>query len=380
MSEYITINIPYKSYVANVLKSYIANNYDIDSYSCNLLPLDENDNNYYSLGHGIHTINFKGCDIIIDYNEYYEPVGTNHSAEKLEKLIIKIKKDSNSHNIINDLFNTAREFYVKKEDNEIICRILRNGSWILLSKLPKRSMDTIYLDKNKKDELINDITNFLNNKDEYIKLGIPWKRNYLLYGHPGTGKSSLIFSIASQFNMSIYIINLGPSVDDSVFMSSISNIPKNTILLLEDIDALFIDRKHNDSNKSMVSFSGILNVLDGIARKCGLITFMTTNYIDRLDSALKRANRVDMIIKFDKATKDQVRQMFNNFFEGRNDFDRFYNNIKHYDFTLSQLQKFFMRIRFGKYETDKELYNTSIFTEIINETKDVEKDISSMYM
>ena len=116
--------------------------------------------------------------------------------------------------------------------------------------------------------------------------------------------------------MNVHIINLGPKVDDSTFMSAVSSLPNNTILLLEDIDALFVERKANDSNKSMVSFSGILNVLDGMARKNGLITFMTTNYINRLDKAMIRPSRVDVIMKFKEATEEQIEQMYQKFFPG----------------------------------------------------------------
>ena len=77
-----------------------------------------------------------------------------------------------------------------------------------------------------------------------------------------------------------------------------SYFPKNSILLLEDIDSLFVERKANDSNKSLVSFSGILNVLDGMGRKSGLITFMTTNYKENLDKALIRPSRVDFQMNF----------------------------------------------------------------------------------
>ena len=50
-------------------------------------------------------------------------------------------------------------------------------------------------------------------------------------------------------------------------MKSVSKLPEDSILVLEDIDALFVERKAGDSNKSMVSFSGILNTLDGLARR-----------------------------------------------------------------------------------------------------------------
>ena len=90
--------------------------------------------------------------------------------------------------------------------------------------------------------ILDDITIFYSNEKEYTRLGIPWK-SYLLEGPPGTGKTSLIYAIASHFDLDVYIINLGPKVDDSVYMSAVSKLPKKSILVLEDLDSLFIDRK-----------------------------------------------------------------------------------------------------------------------------------------
>ena len=241
-------------------------------------------------------------------------------------------------------------------------------------------MDTIYLsDKNKKN-IINDITKFKKSKSKYTELGIPWKRNYLLEGPPGTGKSSLIFALASNFNMNIHIINLGPKVDDAAFMSAVSNLPNNTILLLEDIDALFVERKANDSNKSMVSFSGILNVLDGMARKNGLITFMTTNYINRLDRALIRPSRVDLILRFEDANEEQIKQMFNKFFPERNDFDKFYKKIAHFSCSICAIQKFFMHLKFNSDDIEKELITSKTLKEIVEEMDNKQKFNENMYI
>ena len=115
----------------------------------------------------------------------------------------------------------------------------------------------------------------------------------------------MIFALASTFDLDIHIINLGPKVDDSVFMTAIAALPSKTILLLEDIDSLFVERKANDSNKSLVSFSGILNVLDGMARKNGLIIFLTTNFKENLDKALIRPSRVDFQMTFKNCKKNK---------------------------------------------------------------------------
>ena len=292
MTNRIKIDIPYKSTLANIITSYAATFDSVNSYYCEGFTKENND--YIpdlKIPFGETVLNFRNEEIIIKFEEEGKPVGLYFSVEKYQNLSIQIENPEKKQ-ILFDFMEEARKYYDKKLDNEILCKILKNGNWSTLSRLPKREMDTIYLDKNKKDRIFNDLKKFFEREQLYSEYGIPYKRNYLLEGVPGTGKSSLIFALASYFNMNIHIIHLGPKVDDCVFMSAINSLPNNTILLLEDIDALFVDRKANDVNKSMVSFSGILNVLDGVGRKNKLITFMTSNYKDRLDKALIRPGRL----------------------------------------------------------------------------------------
>jgi len=177
-----------------------------------------------------------------------------------------------------------------------------------------------------------------------LQYGIPYKRNYLFEGIPGTGKTSLIFVLASHFNMDLAIINFGLSIDDATFMKSISKLPEKTLLVLEDIDALFVERKAGDSRKSMVSFSGILNTLDGLARRDSQVTFLTTNYISKLDSALIRPGRIDKIITFSHSTIDQVQKFYMKFFPEQKDkwiaFKKKYIGI---NTTTALLQSFFFK-------------------------------------
>ena len=387
MNNFIQIEIPYKSHLANLVKGFSSTFSSVTNFKCESISSD-NKELELEINYGKNYLEYKYQDethiIIIDYQEIGEPVGTYFSAEKLEKLVVMIEHNDDNINLkkdcISKFLKDAKNFYNKKDDTEIICKILKGGYWSVLSKLPKREMDTIYLKDEKKNNIINDITKFKKSKEIYTELGIPWKRNYLLEGPPGTGKSSLIFALASKFNMNIHIINLGPKVDDSTFMSAVANLPNNTILLLEDIDALFVERKANDSNKSMVSFSGILNVLDGMARKNGLITFMTTNYINRLDKALIRPSRVDLILKFDDANKEQIKQMFNKFFKERTDFEKFYEKISYLKFSICAIQKFFMHLKFNSSNIDNDLFNSHKLKEIIEEMDNKDKSNISMYV
>ena len=114
--------------------------------------------------------------------------------------------------------------------------------------------------------------------------------------------------------MDIAIVSFAPAITDGIFMNAVSNLPKNSILVLEDIDSLFIKRESSRENKSCVSFSGVLNILDGLARREGLITFMTTNFAEKLDRALVRPGRIDYKLHFDYATKYQIKEMYKFFF------------------------------------------------------------------
>jgi chaperone BCS1 len=162
---------------------------------------------------------------------------------------------------------------------------------------------------------------FLNEETEkkYNLLGIPYKKNYLFEGLPGTGKTSLIYAIASELNLDIAILSFKRDFDDVKFMKAVQHIPENTLLILEDIDVLFQERKNNDDHKHGITFSGLLNVLDGLGHQDKLITIMTTNYKNRLDKALVRPGRIDYSLHFDYSTKEQIKHMFFRFFPGKDE-------------------------------------------------------------
>ena len=336
------VEIPSKSNLAEIVLLYGAKLNSSGDLLCD--GFSYKNNKYipsYMLPFGRSEMDFNNSKIIVEYIEEGASVGTYSAAEKFTKLFV----EGDNKLIIDNFLEEARKNINKKSKNEIIIKILRNSSWYTLSKLPQRDFNTIYLPKKLKDDIKSDIEKFLSRKDLYSELGIPWKRNYLLYGPPGTGKSSFIFTVGSFLDRNIYMLSFGPKVDDTVFMAAISNLPANSILVLEDIDSLFVNRKMND-NHSMVSFSAILNVLDGMSRKNGLITFITTNYKNRLDSALLRPGRIDLSLKFDYAEKPEIKLMFKRFFKDNENNNEIWEKLEKklgYDkTTMSSYQQFFL--------------------------------------
>jgi SpoVK/Ycf46/Vps4 family AAA+-type ATPase len=146
----------------------------------------------------------------------------------------------------------------------------------------------------------------------YHDRGIPYRRGYLLHGPPGTGKTSFIVALAGHLRMNVCIVNLGISgFNDKQLNQLLNSAPRNSILLMEDVDAALIKRKagKDQEGENNVTLSGILNSLDGITAQEGSVVFMTTNHIRKLAPALIRPGRCDRKLLFDYADEHQIRGM-----------------------------------------------------------------------
>lgn len=66
--------------------------------------------------------------------------------------------------------------------------------------------------------------------------------------------------------------------------------------------------------KSNVTFSGLLNALDGVASSEERVIFMTTNHFSQLDPALIRPGRVDLNEFLDDAVGEQAKRLYVKFY------------------------------------------------------------------
>ena len=65
---------------------------------------------------------------------------------------------------------------------------------------------------------------------------------------------------------------------------------------------------------TQVTFSGLLNTLDGVASSEERLVFMTTNHLNRLDPALIRPGRVDVKQEIGLASRSQLHKMYKRFY------------------------------------------------------------------
>lgn len=176
-------------------------------------------------------------------------------------------------------------------------------SWTKHSDRPRRSIETIYLDSALIKKLVNQIDKFYQSSEFYDKYGVTWKRVHLFHGPPGTGKTSTILALASHFKQNIAKITITPNFNSQNLEKILSTVPEKSVLVLEDVDSLFVERGATAS----IDFSTLLNCMDGVTTKRGMVCFMTTNHLDNLDPALIRPGRVDMYVKFDYPDVAQIR-------------------------------------------------------------------------
>ncbi|KAJ1558333.1 hypothetical protein HK096_002193 [Nowakowskiella sp. JEL0078] len=137
------------------------------------------------------------------------------------------------------LFNVSKSYVIMQKKNQTRARFEHNGYyWRRMQTLnSNRGIDSVALDISQEELLHRDLENFHHDKQFYERMGLPYRRGYLFSGKPGTGKTSLINAISFTYGRDIYSLNLKEISDDSSLQSAFASVPKNSIIVLEDVDA-----------------------------------------------------------------------------------------------------------------------------------------------
>lgn len=235
--------------------------------------------------------------------------------------------------VFQSLLEDAREMAMADTDGKTVMYTCVGAEWRQFGHpRAKRPLHSVILDETVSDRLVDDVQDFIDSPAWYRERGIPYRRGYLLYGPPGCGKTSFITALAGHLSYSICVLNLSDrSMSDDRLQHRLADAPENSIILLEDVDAAFVTREQLmeaddvDSKKkaaneaafqglNRLTFSGLLNAIDGVTSTEGRIVFMTTNYVDRLDPALIRPGRVDLKQYIGHCSQGQCKAMFKRFY------------------------------------------------------------------
>lgn len=248
---------------------------------------------------------------------------------------------------IHELIKQAVKDNKKKGYIPVFVYDSKRGYWDDETKVQERTIESVILDSKLKKNIMDEISDFSapETKKWYKKHGIPYKRGLLLYGPPGNGKSSMIRAIATSLERHIYVLKLDtPDMCDNALMAAVNTVSSKSVIVLEDIDTLFHERE--SSNECQVTFSGLLNAMDGINNTMGQIFILTSNLLNKLDPALKRAGRIDSMHKFDNCKKQQAFDMFRRFYaDSEEQLADFFSNTVPSNTCMSTVQDHFIRHR-----------------------------------
>uniref|UniRef100_A0A8C9B3X3 Mitochondrial chaperone BCS1 n=1 Tax=Prolemur simus TaxID=1328070 RepID=A0A8C9B3X3_PROSS len=217
-----------------------------------------------------------------------------------------------------NILEEARELALQQEEGKTVMYTAVGSEWRPFGyPRRRRPLNSVVLQQGLADRIVRDIREFIDNPKWYTDRGIPYRRV----------KISLNFAkhtLAGELEHSICLLSLtDSSLSDDRLNHLLSAAPQQSLVLLEDVDAAFLSRDLAVENPvkyqglGRLTFSGLLNALDGVASTEARIVFMTTNHVDRLDPALIRPGRVDLKEYVGYCSHWQLTQMFQRFYPGQ---------------------------------------------------------------
>ena len=161
------------------------------------------------------------------------------------------------------------------------------------------------------EKIIDHIDRYLDSTEFYKSKQLPYKTGILLYGEPGTGKSTIVKTLATKYNRNIVQINI--SNIDKINFGELSTMINNDIyeeyiVLFEDIDTLYLNRETKKGEDANNLIQDLLQFLDSSSSPKNVIFVATTNHIDRLDKAIIRDGRFDLHVNVKGIEKKQIKK------------------------------------------------------------------------
>lgn len=270
------------------------------------------------------------------------------------------------YNFLIAAINLRGKKAVDKIQNKLYRYTERNG-WILTETYSEFDENYLIGYGNYFKNIEKDIENHKKNKNLLQSIGEFKSLSYLLYGVPGTGKTTLIKALSSKYNMDVYVIN--SITVKSANISSILNPGKgkmnNVILLFEDFDRFL------ESEDTKQLMGQILNAMDGFDDTANTIRFFTGNNCDIIFNEKALINRISGKYKFDYPDSEMFRNKLLkllsisniNVEDSSNKIDVFISQIIDKNITLRPFTAYCIRYLFNDNCLDDMVENVNILIE-----------------
>lgn len=154
-------------------------------------------------------------------------------------------------------------------------------------------------------KVLDQIKHFWNNRAKYDSMNVLHKRGFLLWGPPGSGKTTTVQQVSKMIvdkgGISVYVKDPETAAKGLEVLRRIE--PKRpVVVMMEDIDAMMGNRSHDEGH--------LLALLDGELQIDNVVFIATTNYPERLPPRLvNRPSRFDVVQKIDMPS-DEARKVY----------------------------------------------------------------------
>ena len=293
----------------------------------------------YTVWIGSETTNVNNTQNLVNnsYGTVIPTIPNNQSRRQIVVSMLHWRK-----NILKDFLEMVREEGKQEAITTVSITTIKNGyNNSTDSKI--RPLSSVILPLGIIQQVTSNIERFLNGSAWYAAHGIPYRYGLLLEGIPGCGKTSLAHALAGRFRLPIICITSVNEIINIAANNPILGRTSNHIVLLEDIDCQTQNRnllafrpdpflsmpgmlvkehqeraekaeKEFEKKQWDLTFSNLLNFIDGVSAPEGRILIMTTNHKEQLDPALIRPGRINMSINFSYATVDQIARAIQRFY------------------------------------------------------------------